>query len=493
MLPALLLLIAALASAPAQGRVPGRGPDLVLTGTITGSDHQSYKRIAFQLPAGVDQLVVDFDYDRREQKTVIDLGIEDVNGFRGASGGNKPSFVIAATEATPSYLPGPLPPGTWHLALAVPNIRQGVTAQWKARLWFLKAGEALPISASVTDSGPGWYRGDLHLHSAHSDGSCPSQSGARVPCPLFLTLQAAAARRLDFVAVTEHNSSSHHALLREAQPYFDRMILIPGREITTFHGHFNVFGVTEPLDFRLAPAGRNSFNALADRVHALGGIVAINHPAVPSGEACMGCGWTMPGADLRKADAVELVNGGSAAAENGNPEGRLWGGPFWLAALEAGNAITGIGASDSHDPTRTAGEFNAVGRPTTVVYAKAFTQRAILEGIRAGRVFVDLSGGTGTMLDLQLATDRGSAPMGAEIEATPGAVMTAVVRIAGVRNATVKLLGARGPLASGAVDGDAELRLPLRLAAGRHLVRAEVRSADGRLLLISNPVRALVR
>lgn len=35
------------------------------------------------------------------------------------------------------------------------------------------------------------------------------------------------------------------------QPYFDKLLLIPGREITTFQGHFNLFGATQFLDFRL--------------------------------------------------------------------------------------------------------------------------------------------------------------------------------------------------------------------------------------------------
>ncbi len=98
-----------------------------------------------------------------------------------------------------------------------------------------------------------------------------------MPCALFLTLGTAATRGLDFVSVTEHNSVSHHNGLREAQPWFDRLLLIPGREITTFFGHFNIHGVTKPLDFRIQPGGPISFNALADEVHRLGGIVVVNH------------------------------------------------------------------------------------------------------------------------------------------------------------------------------------------------------------------------
>src|SRR5690606_12073212 len=130
--------------------------------------------------------------------------------------------------------------------------RKGVTARWTARLWFLEGAEAQVLPSPTEGRGPGWYRGDLHLHSAHSDGSCDSIAGRRVPCPLYRTLEAARQRGLDFVAVTEHNTTSHAAALRELAPYFDRMLLIPGREVTTFHGHFNVFGITSPIDFRIA-------------------------------------------------------------------------------------------------------------------------------------------------------------------------------------------------------------------------------------------------
>ena len=43
----------------------------------------------------------------------------------------------------------------------------------------------------------------------------------RGPCPLFLTLDAAANRGLDFVVFTEHNTHSHVRELTALQPYFD--------------------------------------------------------------------------------------------------------------------------------------------------------------------------------------------------------------------------------------------------------------------------------
>jgi predicted metal-dependent phosphoesterase TrpH len=38
------------------------------------------------------------------------------------------------------------------------------------------------------------------------------------------------------VALTEHNTISHATSLRELARYFDDMLLIPAREVTTFRG-----------------------------------------------------------------------------------------------------------------------------------------------------------------------------------------------------------------------------------------------------------------
>ena len=38
---------------------------------------------------------------------------------------------------------------------------------------------------------------------------------------------------------------------------------------------------------------------ILDQVEAAKGLFSINHPGLPSGEACMGCGWTTPATDDR--------------------------------------------------------------------------------------------------------------------------------------------------------------------------------------------------
>lgn len=305
-----MLRIAAALLAVAVTPTSAAAEDLVFSGEITGADHQSYKPVPFDVPPGVERITVTLTYDKWN-KTVVDLGIWDPRRFRGWSGGTRDRFTIAASDATPGYLAGDLPAGRWQVMLGVPNARPGSRAAYRVAVHFDR-GDRHDATAAIADPplnpAAGWYRGDLHMHDANSDGSCQSQAGKRVPCPLFRTVGAAAAAGLDFIAVTDHNTTAHFGGLRELQPYFDKLLLIPGAEITTFGGHANIFGPRRFVDFRVGSAAVRDVRALEHDVAAAGAILSINHPALPSGELCMGCGWVWSQTDWRGVSAVEVVN-----------------------------------------------------------------------------------------------------------------------------------------------------------------------------------------
>lgn len=211
------------------------GPDVILHGSVTAADAQTYREVPFTVPSGTTRITVDFSYTEHDKKTNIDLGVLDGERFRGWSGGNKNSFTISETDATPSYLPGAIRPGTWKLLLGVPNIEQGIKSDFEAKIYFSHTGDQPAVSTfsrAPLRKGPAWYRGDFHLHDAHSDGSCLSQAGVNVPCPLYKTVEAAASRKLDFIAISDHNATSQYNDERELQPYFDQLLLIPAREIS---------------------------------------------------------------------------------------------------------------------------------------------------------------------------------------------------------------------------------------------------------------------
>lgn len=444
-------------------------PDLVLTGPLSAADNHTYREIPFRVPAGTRRLTIEFSYTGREQHTTIDMGLFDPERFRGWGGGKQGPVTLSETDATPSYLPGPIRPGEWKLLLGVPNIRAGVRSQFTARIYFGPAG-AMPIR-----TGTAWYRGDLHLHTAHSDGSCLSQSGKPVPCPAFKILEAAAAQGLDFVAITDHNTTSHYDAIRELQPYFDRLLVIRGREITTFEGHANVYGTTEFLDFRVGSPSVPTMNALLQRVQSLDGLFSINHPNAPSGEACMGCGWTAANANFALIQAVEAVN-------DGNGDGPLSGIPFWEAQLNRGFHLTAIGGSDTHRPDANGKPRSGIGYPTTVVMASELSEPAILEGIRAGHVFIDLDGTRDRELEFSATTGGKIVRMGDAVDAPAGTAVHFTVRDTHAGGARIEAIedGRAVPLAAESFDRTSDGR--------RHWIRINLRDQAGRLLLVGNPI-----
>lgn len=465
-----------------------------MTGALTGADHQTYRDVPFRVPAGVTQLTVEFEYSGKDQRAVIDLGLRDPVRFRGWSGGNKSRFTLSEADATPSYLPGPLPAGEWKLVLGVPNLRKAGRASYTARIWFERGG-AIGADPPLR-AGPGWYRGDLHLHTAHSDGTCASRTGKRVPCPVFKTAEAAAARGLDFIAITDHNATSQAQALRELQPWFDDLLLIPGREVTTFQGHANVFGPTGFLDFQLGSKRAPDLAAIQSQVEAAGGILSINHPGLPSGEVCMGCGWTAKGVDYARVQAVEAVNGG-AMAQPGGAEGPLSGIPFWEARLNEGRRITAIGGSDNHDPTLDPAKPPAVGVPTTVVHAAELSQGAVLAAIRAGHAFIDLTGSRDKLLEVTASVGEQTVEAGDTLAAPAGVSLQLLARVVGAAGGVAsvtwdgKNLGQRGQRRLSSADETPMYNL---VSDGRaHWIRVDVRGPDGSLWLLGNPIYLTAR
>ncbi|MES2349383.1 MAG: CehA/McbA family metallohydrolase [Pseudomonadota bacterium] len=482
----LIPVLCALLLACAGGSSAAEAPDLVLRGTLTGADHQTYRRVPFTVPAGVERITISFDYGGKDQRSVIDLGMLGPDGaLLGWSGGNKRLFTISSVDATPSYLPVRTVPGQWALLLGAPNIRKESRADYTAQVYFsrgLGAADEPEMLRTALRKGAAWYRGDLHSHTAHSDGSCDSNAGVAVPCPLFLTVQAAVARKLDFLAISEHNGVAHAHAMRELQPYFDKLLLMPARELTTFTGHANFFGSLAPLDFRIGPGDQADWNSVLKGAQRLHGLVSINHPVRPSGESCMGCGWENNG-DMALVQAIEAVNGPDADS--------AWSGvPFWEKQLRRGLHPTAIGGSDDHHAAQ--GNGGRIGSPTTVVHAEELSQLAILAGIRAGHVFVDVAGSPDRLLEVDADSGGAHAAMGDTLAAPTGAVVRFKVHVAQAAGSVISLVldgEAAALLADRKVDSaDATRSFDWASDGKHHWLRAEVRDAGGRLLLLGNPV-----
>jgi hypothetical protein len=207
--------------------------------------------------------------------------------------------------------------------------------------------------------------GDLHAHTVHSDGSLTVDELAA----------HAAAVGLDYLAVTDHNTVSHHPLLPAASER-SGVLLLPGQEVTTDRGHANAFGDIGWIDFR-RPASE-WVTEVADR----GGLLSVNHPL--GGD----CAWRQP------LDAHPPL----AEIWHFSWLERSWGGPLaWWQAWGFGTVP--VGGSDFHAPE----QGRPVGTPTTWLlceetegYAGRVT--AALDALRNGRVAITVGPGDGPAL-----------------------------------------------------------------------------------------------
>lgn len=112
-----------------------RKPNLVLHGVLTRADHETYRMLPFKVPVGTNCITVEFSFTGQEQHTTLDLGLFGPERFRGWSGGNKSCFTLSASDATPSYLSGPITSGVWKIAIGVPNIRPDVRSEYTANIF----------------------------------------------------------------------------------------------------------------------------------------------------------------------------------------------------------------------------------------------------------------------------------------------------------------------------------------------------------------------
>jgi hypothetical protein len=199
-------------------------------------------------------------------------------------------------------------------------------------------------------SGRRWLAGDLHAHTVHSDGVLT------VPELAVLAVE----RGLDFLAVTDHNTVSHHAELAGAARRYG-ITLLPGQEVTTDGGHAGALGDVGWIDFR-RPA-----DDWLDATQARGGLLSVNHPFAGP------VSWTHPMA--RRPPLAEVWHWSWLD--------KRWTTPFaWWLAWDAG-AIP-VGGSDWHRP----GSDAPLGCPTTWVECAGREPGDVLDGLRAGRVAI---------------------------------------------------------------------------------------------------------
>jgi hypothetical protein len=459
-------------SAPEQAvaaRRPGSRRTLTFRGRFTGAGDPDWHYLPFRVPRGVRAIEVGYEYQATDtgagfSTNVVDIGLFDPDGFRGWSGGARKGFRVTAAHATPGYLAGPIRPGTWRVALG-PFLVLPPGVAWTVRVTLVFGAPIAPPHRDappprrVSGTGTGWYRGDLHTHTVHSDGRHTQASLAAL----------AREEGLDFIGSAEHNTSS--ATRTWGRVPTGDLLVVCGEEVTTRAGHWLAMGLPAGtwVDWRYRPAD-DRLAAVTRRVRALGGIAVACHPYVP----IPGTRWDF-GYDFANMDAVEIWNGPWTLDDQTALAA-------WHAELTAGRFLPAVGSSDSHHPGQ------PVGRAQTVARLATLSTGAVVGAVRRGHTWLAES----AEVDLRLVARLGdrTASCGDHLDAAPTDQVQVDLAVAGAPGCLAQVIGPLGPLAGGVTDGAGRAHVTMTVpAAATPFVRAEVRRLDGEPVL--NPLEGV--
>lgn len=375
--------------------------------TLTSEDVKQNIPFAFLIPPQTTRLKIVLSFSPwmvDNHRNMLTLTVFDPNGFRGAGPrqGARHEVILDKHAATPGYRAGEIPAGEWTVFVDTHMIVPGAPVSMELEVVGTdeEVGEApQPLTIGKTARrGRGWYRGDLHAHTLHSD--------ATWDVPALLTW--AKENRLDFCALTDHNTVAGLPLWDASAS--DALLTIGGSEVTTFWGHALALGARDWVDWRVRPHAHadkeRTMNEIAREVYARDGLFIIAHPESAGDPDCTGCRWLFESMMPGNALAVEVWNENWSANMAGN-ESSLARAFEWL---NRGYALALTSGTDTHGPehNRAAGTFGF-----DVVYAEDLSEREILRAVGQGHLYMT----AGPKLELTASTNRARAMMGDALDA----------------------------------------------------------------------------
>ena len=166
--------------------------------------------------------------------------------------------------------------------------------------------------------------------------------------------------------------------------------------------------------------------------------------------------------------------------------------PFWNRELNRGCRLTGIGGSDNHRPMQPLDQIGSIGSPTTVVYATDLSTPAILDGIRAGHVFIDVTGTRDRLLEVTAQGGSQSVHAGDMLNTSTGDRCDFDAHVTAAAGGNIHWIEDGQEVAPrqrcAVSTADSTQTLPWTSDGRRHWFRAQVTGPDGKLWLLGNPI-----
>lgn len=221
--------------------------------------------------------------------------------------------------------------------------------------------------------GAKWYKGDFHTHTRLSDGKETVKNA----------MKKAKDMEMDFYVPTEHN-------LMHTGWCDTELCILPGIEITTDMGHFNLFGITEMPEKLLElvryngkPQMEQYVEETIQEANRKGWIVSLNHPFLTIWK------WQYGKTALTDFQCVEIINDPTYQDAPASNDKAI---RFLDALWEDGHRIWGVGGSDAHNLIEERYEGadlpSIAGDPGTYVFCENLSPKALMEQVKKGHMCV---------------------------------------------------------------------------------------------------------
>ena len=440
-------------------------------GSVDKTDIKTYRPHSFEVPEGTTNIHVNFQFaplyaSGRIHRNQIDLSLNDPDGIRGVwNRVREEGFDVNGVASTPGMGSGPIQPGTWTVFVDVHRILPPDTVTYELTVTLSR--EPLTITAPVYEDSrkiasaePGWYRGDLHGHTIHSDGHWD--------VPEFTRYMRAMG--LDFVSLSDHNTVT--GLAQHRSQTEDGFLALGGMELSTFNGHMLALGSSRWYEWRLNIEDGMDIQRIMQQVIDSGDLLIIAHPMSPDEPFCSGCMWMFEDARPGVALGVEVWNEWwHGFNEDGLRQYYVW--------LQQGRRLVATSGTDIHRPYPA----NFEGRlGFNVVYSQELSEAAILAAVRQGHSYIS----AGPELLLTAQTESGKAAMVGDL--LPAEPVTVTVTWRNAHEGDVLRLN---------VDGHLKEHIPAGVSgeqswtfAGRTMQWLNVELRDGKdgMWALTNPI-----
>ncbi|MBA3872021.1 MAG: PHP domain-containing protein [Anaerolineae bacterium] len=450
--------------------------EIVIKGAVGTERTLTYMLLPFQVPEHVGRIDVAYEYDAAISSSpeiiggnVVDIGIFDPHGaafmgegFRGWSGSEQYDFFITTEQASSGYIAGPIQAGEWNVILGFYKVaEQGCHYQVTIKLQAAAESDAqvktfrprLPLRTTAMRQAHanGWYKGELHCHSLHSDGDSSVEAIVR----------AAGQLGLDFLAVTDHNNYSQQMDLNTVST---DLMLIPGYEVTTYQGHWNIWGDGRWIDFRIT--SEQEMVAAIQAAQAAGYLISCNHPRP------YGPDWMYPA--VEGYDCVEVWNGPWEFMNDSCLD-------FWETRLKQGKRLVAVGGSDCHHLRATRGVQFA--HPTTFIHCEGEpSAAALLRELRAGHAFISCAPD-----GPQVRLTSGTAMMGDSIPRPDSRRVSIQIEALDAGDDVIEVCTAQGVAKSIPTAGDTLWTVDVEVGDSPY-VRVQVRNRENKIAALTNPI-----